>query len=197
MCTLELRQRNLKREKRQAERKWVISKTATEYNTFRQKFHNYSSECNKQKTLHYSNEIVKNNCDQKQLFRVVNKLTDGDKTIPYPDKPYNVLTNEFGHFFLNKVESLIESIENINTTESIESNIGYQHNTNNYPPFNNFHPLSNAEIRTIIMQSSSKCSVLASNLVHPILFWYYAPPLSLTPDLTLYFLMNIKYYCFT
>ena len=103
-----------------------------------------------------SNMVSECNGDQKKLFQVVAFLTGDKKTSSLPDHrdPY-LLTNDFGKFFIKKIEKIQKDIDNICESEAIETNSMTLPNQSSVI-FSKFDVLSEDDVRNFIMKSASK-----------------------------------------
>ena len=70
-----------------------------------------------------SNMVPECNGDQKKLFQVVESLTGDKKTSSLPDHrdPY-LLANDFGKFFIKRIEKIQKDSDNICESEATETN---------------------------------------------------------------------------
>ena len=67
---------------------------------FRELTSKYIDKCNAVKTLHYSEEINQCEGDQCKLYKLVNKLIDGEERIIYPECTNDQnLSEEFSKLF--------------------------------------------------------------------------------------------------
>ena len=78
--------------------------------------------CNMAKAVFYSDEFNKCEGNQRKLYKLIRKLTDGDKTTPYPDsKNDDELCRMFGDFFIDKIDNIMKEVETVIEYENISS----------------------------------------------------------------------------
>ena len=53
-----------------------------------------------------TSQVQENNINTKDLFKLVNKLTNSKKEKPLSNKPPKQLVDEFATYFLNKIEDI-------------------------------------------------------------------------------------------
>ena len=152
--------RGIKREKRNAEIKWKISNDYADLKLFKRKRKDYIKSCNSTKILYYSNKVESCDGNQKRLYQLVSKLTNGEKSIPYPDEyTKEDLCQMFGDSFGEKIDSIRSQIDATVETEGIKNVVDYSLSLA-VPSFDQFKKLSQEEVKDIIMNSSNKyCSL--------------------------------------
>ena len=78
-------------------------------------------------------KVLDNWKDTKGLFKLINKLTNNNKDNPLPNRPLEVLAEEFATYFLEKIKIMPwEKFNNINP---------FQPETKDVPEFRSFAPL--------------------------------------------------------
>ena len=104
--------------------------------------------------LHYfqkqsiSKRVLDCKKDTKELFCLVNKLTGNTTQNPLPpNKTDEELAEDFAKLFLSKIEKIRETFINIPAYKAA------QHDT---PKFASFHPLTEMEVCTVIMNMKNK-----------------------------------------
>ncbi len=107
---------------------------------------------------HYTNVIEKSGGNQKALFKVTNSLLGKNQETPLP--PHETVTsfvNEFNDFFIRKIDTLRDKLDNIqldnNVTPTEEDSI-------NFTPLSEFKPVTEEDLRKIIMSIASKSCML-------------------------------------
>ena len=70
-----------KKLKRKAEKVWLKSRSNDDWNNFKKLIAEYISMCNMAKTVFYSDEFNKCEGNQRKLYKLIRKLTDGDKNL--------------------------------------------------------------------------------------------------------------------
>ena len=151
---------NLKRARRKCERKWLKTGLEADLLAFK-KARNKFTNCLKSQRCKYLTDLV-SDCagDQKKLFKVVAFLTGDKKCSPLPDyQDPHALANDFGQFFVHKIETIQERINEICENESIES-IEEMKTKDPSIAFSEFNLLTEDEVKKIITKSASKsCSL--------------------------------------
>ena len=154
--------RSLKREKRKKERAWHKSKSVSDHLDFKTARQHYIDECNKVKSIHYSNEVEKCGSDQRKLFKLISHLTNGATKSVYPSGQSDMkLGDEFGKFFIDKIDRIMDEIEDTIKTESIPNLCNYSSNeTPTHKHLVNFREITTDEVRKLINKSKTKSSCL-------------------------------------
>ena len=110
-------------------------------------------------TTNYSNskkqsilqKVIDNRKNTKGLFRLINKLTNNTKGNPLPNRPPEVLAEEFATYFLEKIRTIWEKF--INTKP-------FQPGTKEILQFRCFTPLTSRQVyKTIMMMKSKSCEL--------------------------------------
>ena len=110
---------NLKREKRTAERKWKKSGLTVHKQVFYDKCKAYREALNASKIEYHQSKIQ--NCNQNQLFRVVDRLSvHKPKQVLPSHSTKKELVQPFAEYFDNKVRSLRENLNSVPANSSIE-----------------------------------------------------------------------------
>jgi hypothetical protein len=102
--------RAAKQQRRRVERLWRSSGLAVHREMFVAEKNHVTFLINETKLAHYRSQVEANARDQKQLFRILNSLTDHSKTIPLPPGEPASLAEEFSNFFIAKIRTIQESI---------------------------------------------------------------------------------------
>ena len=102
------------------------------------------------------------NGDQKKLYTLVNKLTKSQQETPLPDHESRAeLVDNFGEFFVGKVEKIRTDIDNVMTAGAIPNELTYEQCENSsQSTFDSFRPLSLDEVKSLIMKCPSKYCLL-------------------------------------
>ncbi len=103
--------RNDKRKKRQLERKMIKTGLQFDKDNFNEHCEDYCKRLHRAKIEHYKSEFP--GCNQKQLFRLADKLTSvkATRTLPAHDSVKS-LTEDFHHFFDNKIDKIRDDLAN-------------------------------------------------------------------------------------
>ena len=97
-------------------------------------------------------EVIKAKGDTKQLYSIVGQITGSAKSSPLPEGKSNVeLAKEFADFFLNKILTISKQFEEISP---------YMPTTKDIPILQKFAPMSEKEVKEIIMSMKSRCCEL-------------------------------------
>ena len=158
--------RQLKRNKRSAERNWKKLRSPTnkeKYQTIKKLYH---SAIKLARLNFYKKSLLKDKLDIKQVYKTVNRLTGDDfsSTLPtHSDK--TVLANNMSDFFSSKIENIRMDITNENEKNVMETPI-----IDERPPCNavleNFSMISPQELKNVICSMNNK-----SNPRDPIPTW--------------------------
>ena len=85
------------------------------------------------------------NCgkDSKQLFSIVNAITNNKQINPLPDnKSHGEMANDFADFFIGKIQTIRDKLSSANI---------FKPQVNNLPQLNQFTPLEIEEVQKEIM----------------------------------------------
>ncbi len=87
---------------------------------------------------------------RKKLYSIIKSLTSVNNENPLPDHDSLLqLANDFGNFFVNKIETIRQNIDSINTNTIPDADLS----TDCATKFSSFKPLTEAEVRNLVMQS--------------------------------------------
>ena len=102
--------KELKSEKRRAERNYMKNKSAINLDVFKQAVIKYKEICYMEKSNFYLNKIRDCNKNQKDLFKIVNSLLHRkkDKRLPSFTDAFS-LANSFSFFFKTKIDKIRET----------------------------------------------------------------------------------------
>ncbi|XP_071944670.1 uncharacterized protein [Antedon mediterranea] len=155
--------RSERKVRRQLERKWMKSKLLKDRQEYCVQRCVVNGLIEKAKTRYYSSLVSDCTGDQKKLFNIVNKLLHHSKSSVLPSSVSDeALAERFSVFFVNKIKSIRDSLENENTAEVITAsdkcNISY--GLTRSIRFSQFEPASDEEILKIVKNSPSKSCAL-------------------------------------
>ena len=88
------------------ERAWQKFRKAHQWMTYKKERNRYNKLLQFQKKQSIIHNIMDNQKNTKGLFRLMNKLTNNTKGNTLPDKPKEVLAEEFATYFLEKMEEV-------------------------------------------------------------------------------------------
>ncbi|XP_015770408.1 PREDICTED: uncharacterized protein LOC107348857 [Acropora digitifera] len=148
--------RDLKSKRRKLERKMILTDRPEDRIAYYKMRDYYTNFLHETKRLYYANLIDEAAGDTKKLFGIVNSLCKADNrsdVLPSHDSPRK-LANEFGNFFIKKVDLIQEDIDNITVTPPEVDH--------RYPDtkFETFSTLTDEDVHRIVMSSSnSTCSL--------------------------------------
>jgi len=148
-----------KRERRRLERIWKNDKTLENRIPYENQCHHVSVLLDTTKEAFYTSKINDHSGDQKEVFKVVNKLLDRkpENTLPSHDSSLE-LANRFAKFFSDKIIKIRNDL------------LVQQQNTPNLPVLEDvpvttahlteFAPATESEVESLILQASNKsCSL--------------------------------------
>ena len=107
--------RELKAKRRKLERRMLLTGLPEDKTVYRNTRDEYTRLQSDTKTKYYADLIEESAGDTKKLFRIVNSLCKVDNpydTLP-PHNSSQILANDFGAFFIKKIELIQEDIDNI------------------------------------------------------------------------------------
>ena len=147
------KQKQLKIEKRKAERLWRSTKSAEHRELYKKCRNAFSNSVNAAVCKYYSDVIEENAHDLRKQFGIVKSLMDKKSENPLPKcQNDNILANNFADFFVQKV-SKIRAI-----VDSVPVDVEPEFYLNQTPPsvlFDEFKPLTDDDVLQLIKQSSS------------------------------------------
>ena len=110
----------------------------------------YSKVLHSSKVAYYSEIIEKNKSNQKQLFQIIKKLKqDNDPTI-YPEHSSKTqLANEFSDYFEEKIMKIRAKFPSTSKFNEYDKTV-------DVTPLTSFQPLSNEDIRKLILSAAPK-----------------------------------------
>ena len=153
--------RNAKVIKRRLERKWRKSGKPDDYQLFRKQCDIVNKSLLECKQKFISNQVIENQKDVKKLFKITKHLL-GDVRKPSLPKSENhkLLANKFNNFFLDKIISIRDGIQNAATPSNLlhfEEKLFPGHSSSK---LSHFTPASENEIRKFIIKASdSSCEL--------------------------------------
>ena len=153
--------RSIKRKKRKLERAWKKSRTPEDHHKFKEARSDYIKRCNEVKRIYYSNEIQKCGNDQSKLFKLIKHLTVGAESTLYPpDRTDQQLCEDFALFFIEKIDKIMNDIEDIIGSEDIPEMCHYSKGTSVDHHLRDFEILSTDAVMKLISKSKTKSSLL-------------------------------------
>ena len=149
--------KELKREKRRKEDKWLRSGKECDHRKFKEVRLEYIRSCNTAKTKYYTNEVLKCEGDQKKIYRLISNLTDGENIMPYPDcDSESELCENFNKFFVEKIDKIMCDIDNTIKTENLTNLVDYEAECDSSClEFSNFKSLTTEEVGKLIIKSKT------------------------------------------
>lgn len=146
-----------KKAKRKAERVWRQSKLEVHRQIFKEKCRINSKLLFESKQTYYSSNIIECGNDTKRLYKLTNTLMGKNQDAVLPVSECDTaLSNKFSDFFLEKIQSIRENLQNANNSasnpeHSLSADIKFTGQ-----PLTEFSTASNEEIRKLLMTSPSK-----------------------------------------
>lgn len=150
--------RDSKRQQRKAERRWRSSRTDEHRMKFKEARNRTTFLMNRARQVFYTTFVQENSNDQRKLFMASKKLLNMKKDSSLP--PYNSkeeLANQFGGFFVSKINDIRSEIDNMTLEESCNL-APKQHYVG--PQLTEFKPLSKEEIGSLITKAPAKSCIL-------------------------------------
>lgn len=142
--------RALKSSRRQAERRWLKSRLAVDWDMLQQKRSNYNQMCNKTKENYFKAKIEENKGDQKALFNIISAVKKDSKTLVLPSHSCpSELANNFADFFEEKVIKISQMFPQVSVLPHPIPPEGVKLLTS-------LQPTTEKELRKIIMNGNSK-----------------------------------------
>ena len=131
------------------ERAWQKFKKDHQWLAYREERNRYNKLLQFQKKQSIIQKVMDNPKNTKGLFRLINKLTNNTKGNPLPNRPPEVLAEEFATYFLEKIRPIWEKFINIKP---------FHPETKEVPQFRSFIPLTSMQVyKTITMMKSKSC----------------------------------------
>ena len=149
--------RLLKREKRRQENKWLKSGTPTDYAAYKEVFKQYYKQCKITKNDYFSSRVKSFQGDQKQLFKLIDGLSTGNRATPYPDMDDQTLSDRFSNFFKLKIDNIVDEVQSRMVSEDIRP---FPLNSISEVNLSTLKAVNELEVKRIIADSPSKTSVL-------------------------------------
>ena len=150
--------KDLKRQRRKAERQWLRHKAdPTMSETYKKQYNQarneYRAAIEKTKTEYYSDQVQKCAGDQKKLFALIRSISKPQEQEQYPDcSSLQNLANAFANFFAMKIANIRTKLEEYTIeTEAIPTDAIPRENM-----LLAFQPLSEDDIRKLIIKSPNK-----------------------------------------
>ena len=137
------------------------SRNEEDHQGFKRARDDYSKKCHEAKSVYYSNEVKECGGDLKRLYKLITKLTQGDKPTPYPESESDAsLCDDFAKFFTEKIDKIMNDIEEVVQAECIPAMCQYPPGDTASCQLSSFTPLSTAEVRELINKSKTKSCML-------------------------------------
>ena len=126
-------------------------------------WHAYKDQCNVVNTLithskkkYYNNKVDSASGDQKSLFKIVNNMFHNvsEPQLPSHDS-LDELVNRFANFFVTKINTIREDIQNTDTAIDIDNEMKFDK-----IPLMSFEPTNHEEVRKLIKEAPNKSSTI-------------------------------------
>ena len=142
--------REAKQNKRRLERKWRKCKDAWSRRKFSEAVHYCNRVMSRAKNLWYTDLIDQNKNNPKKLWKSINQVLHRKKTTALPDfTSLHKLANSLGNFFKDKISRIM-------STFTLNSNFCEVNPSISPPSFSSFVPVSEKEVKCIILDSPNK-----------------------------------------
>ncbi|XP_072022074.1 uncharacterized protein [Amphiura filiformis] len=139
-----------KQKKRQAERKYTKSKLEIDKQIYADHSKSYKTMLETAKRDHHRSKIE--DCDSKELFRVVDKLCNPAAELAFPDhNSEDELAEKFATYFDEKIQKIRNDLDSADQPKKSSATGG-----SCVSSFETFRELSSDDIRKIIMDSPTK-----------------------------------------
>ena len=140
-----------RRKRRQVERRWTKSRLSIHLDLLRKEHVQYSRWCRLAKQLYYQQEISECGNDARKMFRITDSLMKGkqERALPTHEDPKS-LANDFVEYFCSKIKMITDKFPG--------SDGGVAHQ--DVPQLTSFQPVSQDELRKIILSGNSKSCFL-------------------------------------
>ena len=116
----------LKISKRRLESIWMKNKSQLNFQNFKIARNQFTVECKNTKFEHYSKLFADCNGDQKQIYKLLDKISNKSKTGLYPEEENDSeIANNFGSYFENKIDNTIKSINDAIQLETLTNPIDF------------------------------------------------------------------------
>ena len=149
--------RQVKRERRKAERRWRLSKLDSYLAVFNVKRNAINNLMNKARQAFYTKLIEDNSCNQRKLFRVSKRLfnqSQGDELPPNLHAPK--FANEVGKYFVSKIDTIQRQIDADITDLPASASTSANGFTQSTPSLSAFKILSANSVKSLIHNSTLK-----------------------------------------
>ena len=145
---------NLKSQKRASERRWRKDPSDQNWTMYKKVKTDYNHYLKSQKETYVNDEIKACEGDTRKLFSIVNSFTGVSVENPLPEASSDkALTDGFAKYFLNKIETIRKSFDQVTPFEPVPVNC---------ETFQAFTAVTEEEVRTLI--SSAKSTTCLSDV---------------------------------
>ena len=144
--------RELRKERRRAEKRYIQSGSPADKETFVQLRKQTTELAKLKKQQHFTKQVTQANNKSKELFKVVNKLTDAKQESSLPSASSDtILANKFLSFFKDKITKIRQDFALVE--HSLEHEVKPVFKT-----LETFDPATEDELRAIVMSFGVSCS---------------------------------------
>ncbi len=141
-----------KRQRRYLERTWRKNPTALNRSRYTRQTHLCNRMMSKAKSSYYSEIISTNSGDQRSMWKALNQILHRRPTMSLPDcLSLGQLASTFGSFFLDKIALIRTSFSDVAPSDDRHPPGG-----TNAPSLTTFAPVTEEEVRRLIMAAPSK-----------------------------------------
>ena len=137
--------KEMKLDKRRAEKKWRQTKLQADWESFKEKRNAYNSRLNELRSIDLKSKIAENKNNTKAMFKVLNSSLNRKQEQPLPEHSNaKTLANEFNSFFNEKITNIRSRMQNSNDQDELNST------TYSGPKLDKFKELSQQELKLLI-----------------------------------------------
>ena len=141
-----------KTSRRKAERRWRKHKNTIHEELYRAAHKEYVSICEQAKKGFYQSKIDESKGDPKTVYRIADKLMSKNDSLILPSHTdTQELAESFSEYFDDKIAKIRTILEGNRTSQATD-----EYTAGTVPKMSNFKPVSEDELRKLIMSSNSK-----------------------------------------
>ena len=149
------------RDRRKAERTWRKSKSAHDLGVFKAKKNRATFITNQARCEYYTSHIQENSSNQRKLFQSTKALLCDAKDISFPSGDPDRLANDFGNFFVQKIERINSSLADLSAQSQLPPHADEpphvdEHSVCAHGRFTSFKSLTQDQVRMLIDKAPKK-----------------------------------------
>ena len=143
------------RARRKAERTWRKSKSVHDLSVFKAKKNRATFIMNQARCEYYTSHIQENSSNMRKLFQSTKALLCDAKDISFPSGDPDRLANEFGSFFVQKIERINSSLADLSVQSKPPPYVD-EHSACVDGQFTSFKSLTQDQVRMLIDKAPKK-----------------------------------------